>query len=167
MASCLIRRDDDFRVELPQPPAEVVCVVGLVGQHVSRRGDVAEQGFDNFYGFSLFLLLRSLQIRRDRPYARQSRCWIRHQLGEPLMITRFFRSASRGSGIALAVMVVTTMPIRQYDANAIAQSDLSQKLAATRIISHATPATGETSATITKVSFGVVPSGIHHFPPSS
>ena len=83
------------------------------------------------------------------------------------MSNQFFRSASRGSGLALAVMVVTTMPIRQYEANATAQGDLTQKLAATRIISHATPATDETSATITKVSFGVVPSGIHHFPPSS
>ena len=80
------------------------------------------------------------------------------------MVTQLVRSASRGSGIALAVMVVTAMPIRHFDSTQNAQSDLSQSRAATRIISHAAPAAGEASVTITKVNFGIVPSGIHHFP---
>ena len=80
------------------------------------------------------------------------------------MVNQFFRSASRGSGIALAVMVVTAVPIRHYDSGANVQGDISQTLAPTRIISHAAPAAGEPSATITKAGFGFVPSGIHHYP---
>ena len=81
------------------------------------------------------------------------------------MINRLFRSTSRVSGIAVAAMVVAVMPIRHYDASAGAQGDLSQNPAATRIIGHAAPAAGETSATVMKVDVGYVPSGIHHYWP--
>ncbi len=79
------------------------------------------------------------------------------------MINRLFRSASRVSGVALAAMVVAAMPIRHYGASAGAQADLSQNPAANRIISHAAPAVGETSA-VAKVDVGFVPSGFHHWP---
>ena len=79
------------------------------------------------------------------------------------MINRLFRSASRVSGVALAAMVVAAMPIRHYGASAGAQGDLSQNPAATRIISHAAPAAGDTS-TVAKVDVGFVPYSYHHFP---
>ena len=81
------------------------------------------------------------------------------------MINRLFRSASRVSGVALAAMVVAAMPIRHYGASAGAQADLSQNPAGTRIISHAAPAAGETSATVMKGDVGFVPSGFHHYYP--
>ena len=79
------------------------------------------------------------------------------------MINRLFRSASRVSGVALAAMVVAAMPIHHDNAGIGAQGDLTQNLAATRIISHATPATGETSAMMVNVGF--VPSGAHRYWP--
>ena len=81
------------------------------------------------------------------------------------MINRLFRSASRVSGIAVAAMVVAAMPIRHYDTSVGAQGDLSQNPAATRIISHAAPAAGDTSAPVAKVDVGFVPSTFHHYPP--
>ena len=80
------------------------------------------------------------------------------------MVNRLFRSASRVSGTALAAMVVAAMPIRHHDLSASAQGDLSESVAATRIISHAAPAAGETPAPAMKVDVGFVPSSYHHFP---
>ena len=80
------------------------------------------------------------------------------------MINRLFRSASQVSGVALAAMVVAAMPLRHYAASAGAQGNVSQNPATTRIISHAAPAAGDTSATVMKVDIGFVPSGYHHWP---
>ena len=66
------------------------------------------------------------------------------------MINRLFRSASRVSGIALPAMVVGAVALPPKHAP--------------RIISHAAPASGETSATVAKVDVGFVPYSYHHFP---
>ena len=79
------------------------------------------------------------------------------------MINRLFRSAPRVSGIAVAAMVVAAMPVHRYNEGVSAQGDVTQNLAATRIISHAAPAAGETSAM--KVNVGFVPSGAHRYWP--
>ena len=78
-------------------------------------------------------------------------------------MVNWFCSASRGSGIALAAMVMAAMPGHRYDSAANAQGNFSQNPAATHIIGHAVPASGETSGTITKVDVGFVPSGFHHY----
>ena len=44
MPTCAIGRDHDLRAERLQPLAEVVGVVGLVGQQAPWRRDVVEQG---------------------------------------------------------------------------------------------------------------------------
>ena len=78
-------------------------------------------------------------------------------------MANWFCSASRGSGIALAAVLMAAMPGHRYNSAANAQGDLSQKPAATRIIGHAAPTAGETSGTITKVDFEFFPSGYHKF----
>ena len=47
MPTCVIGRDHDLRAKRPEPLAEVVGVVGLVGQQAPRRRDVVEQGLRN------------------------------------------------------------------------------------------------------------------------
>ena len=78
------------------------------------------------------------------------------------MINRLFRSASRVSGVALAAMVVAAMPIHHDNGSVGTQGDLTQNLSAGRIISHATPAAGESAM---KVNVGFVPSGAHRYWP--